>query len=364
MHELEKARQAALEANRAKSEFLANMSHDIRTPMNAIVGMTTIATAHIDDRKQVQNCLRKITLSSKHLLGLINDVLDMSKIESGKLTLTTEQISLKEVVEGIVNIMQPQVKTKNQTFDIHVENILTENVWCDGVRLNQILLNLLSNATKYTPEGGSIQLSLSEEKSPKAENYIRIHIKVRDNGIGMSPDFLKKIYESYSRADETRIHKTEGAGLGMAITKYIVDAMKGTIDIKSEPDQGTEFHLTFDFEKADAVEMDMDMALPPWNMLVVDDDELLCKTVMDTLEDMGIKAEWTLSGEKAVELVIQHHRRRDDYQIILLDWKLPGMNGVQAAKEIRRNLGDEVPILLISAYDWSEFEAEARECRY
>ena len=189
---MEKARQSALEANKAKSEFLANMSHDIRTPMNAIVGMTAIATAHIDDRKQVQNCLRKITLSSKHLLGLINDVLDMSKIESGKLTLTTEQISLKEVVEGIVNIMQPQVKTKKQTFDIHVENILTENVWCDGVRLNQVLLNLLSNATKYTPEGGSIQLSLSEEKSPKGENYVRIHIKVKDNGIGMSPDFLKK----------------------------------------------------------------------------------------------------------------------------------------------------------------------------
>ena len=156
MNELEKARQVALEANKAKSEFLANMSHDIRTPMNAIVGMTAIAAAHIDDRKQVENCLRKITLSSKHLLGLINDVLDMSKIESGKLTLATEQISLKEVVEGIVNIMQPQVKTKKQTFDIHVKNILTENVWCDGVRLNQVLLNLLSNATKYTPEGGSI----------------------------------------------------------------------------------------------------------------------------------------------------------------------------------------------------------------
>ena len=152
LNELEKARQTALEANKAKSEFLANMSHDIRTPMNAIVGMTAIATAHMDDRKQVENCLRKITLSSKHLLGLINDVLDMSKIESGKLTLTTEQISLKEVVEGIVNIMQPQVKTKKQTFDIHVENILTENVWCDGIRLNHVLLNLLSNATKYTPE--------------------------------------------------------------------------------------------------------------------------------------------------------------------------------------------------------------------
>ena len=349
----------ALEASRAKSEFLANMSHDIRTPMNAIVGMTAIATAHIDDREQVQNCLRKITLSSKHLLGLINDALDMSKIESGKLTLTTEQISLKEVVEGIVNIMQPQVKSKKQTFDIHVENILTENVWCDGVRLNQVLLNLLSNATKYTPEGGSIQLSLSEEKSPKGEDYVRIYIKVKDNGIGMSPDFLKKIYESYSRADETRIHKTEGAGLGMAITKYIVDAMKGTIDIKSEPDKGSEFFLTFDFEKAAAVEMDM--VLPSWNMLVVDDDELLGKAAMDVLKSIGIKAEWALSGEKAIELVIQHHKKRDDYQIILLDWKLPGMNGIQAAKEIRRNLGDEVPILLISAYDWSEFEAEARE---
>ena len=359
VHELEKARQTALEANRAKSEFLANMSHDIRTPMNAIVGMTAIATAHIDDRKQVQNCLRKITLSSKHLLGLINDVLDMSKIESGKLTLTTEQISLKEVVEGLVSIMQPQVKSKKQTFDIHVKNILTENVWCDGVRLNQVLLNLLSNATKYTPEGGSIQLSLSEETSPKGENYVRIQIRVKDNGIGMSPDFLKRIYESYSRADGARIHKTEGAGLGMAITKYIVDAMEGTIDIKSEPDKGSEFLLTFDFEKA--VAMEMDMVLPSWNMLVVDDDELLCQTAMEALKSIGIKAEWTLSGEKAIELVIQHHNRRDDYQIILLDWKLPGMNGIQAAKEIRRNLGDDVPILLISAYDWSEFEAEARE---
>ena len=230
VHELEKARQAALEANKAKSEFLANMSHDIRTPMNAIVGMTAIATAHIDDRKQVQNCLRKITLSSKHLLGLINDVLDMSKIESGKLTLTTEQISLKEVVEGIVNIMQPQVKTKKQTFDIHIENILTENVWCDGVRLNQVLLNLLSNATKYTPERGSIQLSLFEEKSPKGENHVRIHIRVKDNGIGMSPDFLKKIYESYSRADGVRVSKTQGTGLGMAITKYIVEAMETSLD--------------------------------------------------------------------------------------------------------------------------------------
>ena len=359
LQELEKTRQIAIDASKAKSEFLANMSHDIRTPMNAIVGMTAVATAHIDEREQVQNCLRKITLSSKHLLGLLNDVLDMSKIESGKLTLTTVQISLKEVVEEIVSIVQPQVKARKQSFDIHVENILTENVWCDGVRLNQVLLNLLSNATKYTPEGGSIRLSLLEEKSPKGENYVRIHIKVKDNGIGMSPVFLKKIYESYSRADGARIHKTEGAGLGMAITKYIVDAMEGTIEVESEPDKGTEFHITFDFEKATTTKEDM--ILPSWNMLVVDDDELLCKTAKDVLESIGIKAEWTLSGEKAIELIIQHHRKHDDYQIILLDWKLPGMNGIQVAKEIRRNLGNEIPILLISAYDWSEFETEARE---
>lgn len=357
--ELEKTRHMAVEASKAKSEFLANMSHDIRTPMNAIVGMTAIAVSHIDDKEQVQNCLRKITLSSKHLLGLINDVLDMSKIESGKLTLTTEQISLKEIVEGIVSIIQPQVKAKKQNFDIHAENILTENVWCDGVRLNQVLLNLLSNATKYTPEGGSIQLSLYEEESPKGINYARIHINVKDNGIGMSQEFLQKIYDSYSRADGSRIHKTEGAGLGMAITKHIVDTMEGTMQVQSELDKGTDFHIVLDLEKASAAEVDM--VLPPWNMLVVDDDEVLCKTAASALESIGINAEWTLSGEEAIEMVIQRHKKRNDYQIILLDWKLPGMTGLQIAKEIRRNLGNEIPILLISAYDWSEFETEARE---
>lgn len=358
IHELEEARQTALEASRAKSEFLANMSHDIRTPMNAIVGMTAIASNHIDDQEQVQNCLKKITLSSKHLLGLINDVLDMSKIESGKLSLTLEKISLKEVVEGIVSIMQPQVKNKKQSFDIHINSIATENIWCDGVRLNQVLLNLLSNATKYTPENGSILLSLYEEESPKADGYIRVHILVKDNGIGMSQEFLKRIFDSYSREDGARIHKTEGAGLGMAITKYIVDAMDGSIEIYSEKDQGTECRLTFDFEKADAIE---DMVLPPWNILVVDDDELLCKTAVETLQSIGIQnAEWTLNGEKALELIMQRHQQESDYQLILLDWKLPDLNGIQVAREIRREFGKDVPILLISAYDWSEFEAEAR----
>lgn len=356
---LEQTRQKALEASKAKSEFLANMSHDIRTPMNAIVGMTAIASNHMDDRDQVQNCLKKITLSSKHLLGLINDVLDMSKIESGKLTLTPEQISLKEIIEGIVSIIQPQIKLKKQTFDVHIENILTENIWCDGVRLNQVLLNLLSNATKYTPENGAIRLSLYEEESAKGNGYIRVHILVSDNGIGMSPDFLNKIYDSYSRADEARINKTEGAGLGMAITKYIVDAMQGSITVSSEQNKGTEFHLIFDFEKTDTKEENM--SLPSWNVLIVDDDELLCKTAADTLKSMGVQnAEWVLSGERAIALILERHKNDENYQLILLDWKLPDINGIQVAKEIRRKFGDNVPILLISAYDWSEFETEAK----
>ena len=359
IRELNEARQTAEEATKAKSEFLSNMSHDIRTPMNAIVGMTAIATAHMDDPEQIQNCLKKIALSGKHLLGLINDVLDMSKIESGKMTLTMDRVSLREVLEGIVGIVQPQVKGKHQSFEVHIDNILSEDVYCDSVRLNQVLLNLLSNSVKYTQEDGSIRLALYQEISPKGDDYVRTHIVVEDNGIGMTSEFLSKIFDSYSRADTKRVHKTEGAGLGMAITKYIIDAMKGTIDVESELGKGSQFHVAVDLEKADVQEIDM--ILPAWKMLVVDDDETLCRTVVDALDSIGIQAEWTMSGEKALNLVISHHEKRDDYQIILLDWKLPGMDGIQLAREIRRNLGEDIPIILISAYDWSEFESEARE---
>lgn len=358
---LEKARQEALEATKAKSMFLSNMSHDIRTPMNAIVGMTAIATAHIDDKEQVHNCLRKIALSGKHLLGLINDVLDMSKIESGKLTLTAEQISLREVVEGIVSIVQTQIKSKGQNFNVHIDNISVEDVFCDSVRLNQVLMNILSNSVKYTPDGGTIQLSIYQEDTPpeSGENYVRTHIIVRDNGIGMSEEFLEHIFDSYSRADSKRVQKTEGAGLGMAITKYIVDAMKGTIKVKSEPNKGTEMHLILDFEKADIQEINM--ILPPWKMLVVDDDETLCRTAVEALKSIGVQSEWTLSGEKAIEMVTKHHKERDDYQIILIDWKLPGMDGLAVAKQIRKIVHTDMPIILISAYDWSEFETDAKE---
>ena len=358
MRALVRAQREAESANRAKSEFLSNMSHDIRTPMNAIVGMTAIASANLDNKQQVQNCLKKITMSSKHLLGLINDVLDMSKIESGKMTLNMDQVSLREVMDGIVSIIQPQVKLKSQQFNVFIKDISVENVCCDSVRLNQVLLNFLSNAIKFTPEKGSISLSLDEAESPKGEDYVRVFLQVKDNGIGMTPEFKEKIFESFTREDSTRVRKTEGTGLGMAITKCIIDAMGGTIEVISAPGQGTEFNVVLDLEKATVEEVDM--ILPSWNMLVVDDDRQLCESTVSSLLSIGVNADWALSGEDAVEMVEKRHARRDDYQIIMLDWKLPGIDGIATAREIRRRVAEDVPILLISAYDWSDIEEEAR----
>ncbi len=356
--EAEEARQEAEIASKSKGEFLSNMSHDIRTPMNAIVGMTAIATAHIDDPQQVQNCLKKITLSSRHLLGLINDVLDMSKIESGKMTLNEEFVSLREVMESLVSIVQPQIKAKSQNLNISIFNILSENVHCDSVRLNQVLLNLLSNAIKFTPEGGSIEITLYEETSPKGEDYVRIRIKVKDNGIGMSEEFSQHIFESFSREDNKRIHRTEGTGLGMAITKHIVDAMGGEITVNSQQGVGTEFVVVLDLLRAQ--ERVEDMILPDWLMLVVDDDQQLCESTVDSLRSIGIRAEWVMDGEDAVKMATRHHSQHKDYHVILLDWKLPDMDGIQTARELRRKLGEDVPILLMSAYDWTEIEDEAR----
>lgn len=358
VQELKAAQRAAEEASKSKSEFLSNMSHDIRTPMNAIVGMTAIATAHLDDPQQVQSCLKKITLSSKHLLGLINDVLDMSKIESGKMALNVELVSLREVMDSIVSIVQPQVKAKRQKFNISIYDISSESVHCDSVRLNQILLNLLSNAIKFTPEGGSIDVTLHEETSPKGDDHVRIRITVKDTGIGMSEEFQAHIFESFTREDSKRVHKIEGTGLGMTITKYIVDAMGGEITVSSSQGVGTEFQVTLDLERAE--EQQADMILPDWNMLVVDDDRQLCEATVDSLRSIGIRAEWVLDGESAVRMVTQHHAAHTDYHVILLDWKLPDMDGIETARELRRQLGDDVPILLISAYDWSEIEEEAR----
>ena len=359
MMELEKARQEAIKANKAKSEFLSSMSHDIRTPMNGIVGMTAIAMANIDNQERVKDCLGKITLSSRHLLGLINDVLDMSKIESGKLTLNMNQVSLREIMDSIVNIVQPQVKERQQHFDIFIQKIQTEDVHCDSVRLNQILINLLSNAIKFTPEGGRINVYLEQENSPLGAQYVRCHFRVKDNGIGMTQEFQEKIFDTFTREEKAQIDKIEGTGLGMAITKAIVDTMKGTIELQSAPGKGSEFHITLDLEKADTkVE---DMKLPPWRMLVVDNNKDLCQSAVESLREIGIEAQWAVDGETAVAMAKKCHEEDNGFEIVLLDWKMPGMDGLHTAREMRKHLGENVPILIISAYDWSEIEEEAKE---
>lgn len=359
MMELEKARQEAIKANKAKSEFLSSMSHDIRTPMNGIVGMTAIAMANIDNQERVKDCLGKITLSSRHLLGLINDVLDMSKIESGKLTLNMNQVSLREIMDSIVNIVQPQVKERQQHFDIFIQKIQTEDVHCDSVRLNQILINLLSNAIKFTPEGGRINVYLEQEDSPLGAQYVRCHFRVKDNGIGMTQEFQEKIFDTFTREEKAQIDKIEGTGLGMAITKAIVDTMKGSIELQSAPGKGSEFHITLDLEKADTkVE---DMKLPPWRMLVVDNNKDLCQSAVESLREIGIEAQWAVDGETAVAMAKKCHEEDNGFEIVLLDWKMPGMDGLHTAREMRKHLGENVPNLIISAYDWSEIEEEAKE---
>lgn len=354
---LGEARETAEHASLAKSEFLSNMSHDIRTPMNAIVGMTTVAASNLDDRERVSDCLKKISLSSRHLLGLINDILDMSKIESGKLVLNLSSISLKESMDSIVNIIQPQIKEKGLKFDITVTNILAENVICDGVRLHQVLINLLSNAVKYTPEGGYVRLAFYQESTPGSENYVRSHFIVSDTGIGMTQEFQRRIFDSFSREDNTRIHKIEGTGLGMTITKYIVDEMKGSITVSSELNKGSEFHVTIDLEKGD--DLPEDMHLPNWKLLLVDDDRQFAPCALEMLEELGVCAEWAIGGRSALEMVEAHHKNTDDYDIVLLDWQMPGLNGIETARKIRMLVGGHIPVLLISAYDWDDLRNDA-----
>lgn len=355
----EQARKEAENSNKAKSEFLSNISHDIRTPMNAIVGMTEIAISNIDNIDRVSDCLRKITNSSKQLLGLINNVLDMSKIENGKMILTIEQVSLRELTDSVISIIQPQIKLKNQKFDVRISNITSEIVCCDCVRLNQVIMNLLSNAVKFTPEGGTICFQMDQSDSEKGENYVRVHIMVKDSGIGMTDDFLKVIFESFVRADNERVHRTEGTGLGMTITKYIVDAMDGNIEVESALNEGSEFNVYFDFERAETD--NTEMKLSNLNVLVVDDDSLLCECAVSDLSAMGVNAQWTLDGESAVEMIKQQHSSNNDYQVVLMDYKLPGIDGIETAKRIHEQLKNDVPVLLISAYDWSDIENEAKD---
>ncbi len=359
MADLNQAREEAVHANKAKSEFLSSMSHDIRTPMNAIIGMTEIAQRNLHDTVRVEDCLRKVHLSSKHLLGLINDVLDMSKIESGKMVLNMVPMSLRSAMDDIVNIMQPQVKEKSQYFDIFIRPMISEEVYCDAVRLNQVLLNLLSNAVKFTPENGRIDIHMMQEPSKLGEEYVCTYITVVDTGIGMSEEFQKKIFDTFSREETDQVRQTVGTGLGMAITKSIVTMMGGTIQVESEHGKGTSFHVSLDLKKAAMHEEDM--KLPEWNILVVDDNEMLCCGAVANLEELGVHADYTLDGKKAVDMIEERHKRNDDYHFVLIDWKMPNMDGMETIREIRNRVGSDIPVFLISAYDWSDIEEEANE---
>lgn len=356
MRDLAIAKEEADHANMAKSEFISSMSHDIRTPMNAIIGMTEIAKRNKEDPVRVDECLRKVRLSSKQLLGLINDVLDMSKIESGKMPLNIVPVSLRDIMDDIVSIMQPQVKAKDQFFDIFIEKIISEDVYCDDLRLNQVLLNILSNAVKYTPEKGRIDIFVRQEPSAKGDDYVSTRISIVDNGIGMSPEFQKKIWDNFAREESEEVRHIIGTGLGTAITKSIVDLMGGAIEVESELGKGSAFHITLDFKKASIREEDM--KLPPWNILVVDDNEALCASAVSNLEELGVHVEWALDGKTAIEMVEERYKRKENYEFVLMDWKMPNMNGIQTIHEIRKRVEKHIPVFLISAYDCEDIEHE------
>ncbi len=351
---LKAAKNEADVANNAKRDFLSSMSHDIRTPMNAIIGMTEIALKCKNDTERVEDSLNKIKMSSKHLLGLINDILDMSKIESGKMVLNIIPASLRDIMDDIVNIVQPQIKAKEQQFDIFIHDIETENVLCDAVRLNQVLINLLSNAIKYTDEKGRIDVYLYQEKSELGDEYIRNHIIVQDNGIGMSEEFQHKIFNTFERENNEKVMNIAGTGLGMAITKHIIDVMGGTINLESKQGEGSKFEVIIDLKKSS--EKDQDMKLPPWNVLVIDDNEQLCVSAASNLEEIGANAEWSVDGREAIQMIKDRHDKGDDYQFVLVDWKMPGMDGLETIREIHKTVGNSIPIFLISAYDLGELD--------
>ena len=351
--ELPEALRASEEENRAKSSFLSSMSHDIRTPMNAIIGMTSIGLSHIDEKPRVLDCLQKIQTASAHLMSLVNDVLDMSRIASGRMTLSEEPFSLADLVHDLTIIVRPQAAQKHQSLEIEIGKIYEENLIGDPLHLRQIFVNIIGNAVKYTQEEGSIHVKMTQRIDHTLD------FLCEDNGIGMSPAFLEQIFVPFERVNTAAINKIEGTGLGMSIVKSLLDRMGGSITVESELNKGSRFQVILDLEKAEPSEVDM--ILPAWKMLVVDDDETSCRTAVDALDSIGIQADWTMSGEDAINMVEKHHQARDDYQIIMLDWKLPGMDGLSVARQIRRIVGDDMPIILISAYDWSELEADAKE---
>ncbi len=360
-NELTLALQAADAANRAKTAFLNNMSHDIRTPMNAIIGYTALTTTHLDNKARAQDYLAKIAQASDHLLSLINDVLDMSRIESGKVTINERPENLAKILQGLRNIIQADIHAKNMELFIDTVDVADEEVYCDKLRLNQILLNLTSNAIKFTPVGGTVAIRVTQKpsRSPKRGCY---EFQVSDNGIGMSPEFTQTVFDPFTREQTSTVSGVQGTGLGMAITKNIVDMMGGTIEVKSEQGKGSTFTVNLELRFSSAHrEMDPIAELKGFRGLVVDDDMVCCQSVSKMLRQIGMRAEWAPSGREAIARTTEAVELDDPFEVYIVDWSMPDLSGVETVREIRNIVGEDSPIILMSAYDWTDIEPEARK---
>ena len=358
---LREAYEIAERANQAKTAFLNNMSHDIRTPMNAIIGFTSLAATHIDEKEHLKDYLEKIMISSNHLLALINDVLDMSRIESGKVKIEENECSIPVVLHDLRNILQTDIKSKRLDFFIDTVDVVNENVICDSLRLSQILLNCVSNAVKYTKPGGTVGIRIIQ-KEHAPEGYADYDFVVRDTGIGMSEEFVAHIFEPFSREENSTLSRVPGTGLGMSIAKNIVDMMGGTIRVKSKLGVGSEFTISLRFKTGEAVQRrGVIRELNGFRALVADDSMDSCVSVEKMLRAIGLRPEWTTSGKEAIFRAKYAKEQNDPFHVFIIDWLMPDMNGVEVVRRIRMEIGDDVPIIILTAYDWSEIEDEARE---
>jgi signal transduction histidine kinase/CheY-like chemotaxis protein len=355
--QLKSSIEATQRANEAKTRFLSTMSHDIRTPMNAIIGMTAIAEKNINNPMHVESCLKKINLSSNHLLTLINDILDISKIESGKYAINPIVFSLSDLMENIFNIVRQNIRAKDLSLEIHTHGIVYEYLYADQLRLNQIYINIITNAVKYTNPGGYIKVDITQSPSPVAENSVRLVYRVEDSGIGMSKEFMSRMYESFARESDGRIDVVQGTGLGLAITKQLVDLMQGTIEVESEMNKGSVFTVTLDLPIAE--HMTENLMLPDISMIVIDDDDVFLDSTKESLKQIGIDADLANSGIKGMNMIRKRHREMSDYQVVILDWKIPDMSGLEITEAIRTEIGEDIPIIIVSAYDYTEIEDEA-----
>ena len=358
---LRNALAAAEHATRAKTAFLNNMSHDIRTPMNAIIGFTALATTHIGSTELVLDYLKKIQTSSQHLLSLINDVLDMSRIESGSVRIEYTTVHLPDILHDLRTIIQGSVYSKQQDLYIDTQDVFHEDIIIDKLRLTQVLLNIISNAVKFTPVGGMINIRVSE-KPCRREGYTTVIFSVKDNGIGMSPEFCKQVFDSFSREHTVTENGIGGTGLGMAITKNIVDMMGGTIQVESEVGKGTEFTVILECETSGVtVKREPIPELKGARALVVDDDAETCMSVSKMLREIEMTADWTTSGKEAVLRAREAYEQNQEFKVYIIDWLMPDMNGIETVRRIRMVVGPESPIIILTAYDWSDVEQEARE---